>query len=88
MDRHEERLKEFQEKSDDDLLMTIEISPNTPNADLANAILQNRLKKSIVELRETSRRQTNWLIGLTIIIAVLTFLMLAGLGVQVWLALK
>jgi len=53
MDSHEKRLKEFKTKADKDLLMTIEISPNTPNADLANAVLQYKLKREIAKLRKT-----------------------------------
>jgi len=77
MDSHKKRLKDFLEKSDEDLLMIIEISPHTPDGDLANAVLQYKLKKSIVKLRKTiekfnrkSTRYTKILIRLTIIMTI------------------
>ncbi len=95
MNSHEKKLEKFLEKPDKDLLMTIEISPHAPNADLANAILQYNLKKDIVKLRKTieksnktTKKYNKKLVTLTWIIAGLTFLMLVGLGVQIWLNLK
>ena len=62
---------------------------------IIRAILDKRLKKSIHNLTEViqnsnkkTTKQTNWLIGLTIVIAILTFLMLIGVGVQIFKNLK
>lgn len=42
----------------------------------------------MINLAEKNSQQTKWLITLTIVIAVLTLLMLVGLGIQIWLVLK
>lgn len=47
----------------------------------------DRLHTTIKEFNEQSQRQTRTIIALTWTIAVLTFAMLVGLGVQIYLAM-
>lgn len=42
----------------------------------------------MINLAKKNSQQTKWLIILTIVIAILTLLMLVGLGIQIWLVLK
>jgi hypothetical protein len=46
----------------------------------------NALHKTIMEHQEISSRQTAQMITLSWVITTLTFVMLIGLGVQIWLA--
>jgi len=58
-------------------------------------LLDKRLKIAIQDLtenvkrgNETTAKYNKWLVRLTIAIVALTFFMLVGLGIQIWLALK
>lgn len=42
------------------------------------------LRSSIDSYQQRTNKQTRWLIGLTVAIAILTLLMLIGLGIQIW----
>jgi len=85
-----ERLKEYDAKSDVELIEDLYlVAPSTANNPYINAILNKRLKKSIQFLTkiiqknsEVTEKYNKKLINLTWIIAVLTFLMLCGLVVQ------
>ena len=48
----------------------------------------NELHKTIVKFNEVSENQTNQMLKLTRVIALLTFVMLLGLGVQIYLAVN
>ena len=45
------------------------------------------LTETVVKLSEASERQTRTMVKLTWAIAAMTFVMLAGVGVQIWVAL-
>ena len=88
------RAKEYNEKSDTELIDLIANEPSAVVQETAKAILDKRLKKVIQFLTEviqennqTTGRYNKWIIGLTISIAILTFLMLIGLIIQIWLLL-
>jgi len=92
----EERPKTYNDMSDVDLIEFLDTGTlTTAQRDVVRAILDKRTKRSIQDLKETIEKSNNtaikynkWLIGLTIAIAVLTLLMLIGLGIQIWLNLK
>lgn len=63
--------------------------------EIIRAILDKRLKTSIHDLKkvtqksnEKTEKYNKLLFKLTIVIAILSFLMLIGLGIQIWLLLK
>jgi hypothetical protein len=47
----------------------------------------DRLRQTIQEFTDASSRQTRRLVQPTWVIAILTFVMTVGIGVQIWLAL-
>ncbi len=47
----------------------------------------DQLRTTIVELNETTARQTRQMIRLTWALVVMTAVLIAGLGYQIWLAL-
>ena len=65
---YEKRIKELTEKSGLDLLAIIGRAPNTPEAELAHAILQQKLSENIVRLDKTSERYSKILLVLTIVL--------------------
>jgi hypothetical protein len=57
-----------------------------PIGDWPGANATNQLHKMIEEFNEPTKRQTNQMVVLTWIIAILTFLLFVGLIIQIWLA--
>ncbi len=92
----EERPKQLNNMSDVDLIERLDkgtISPAEIN--VIKAILDKRNKKSIQYLTEVIQKSSEKtekynkaLVTLTRVIAFLTFLMLIGLGIQIWLSLS
>ena len=89
------RAKEYNEKSDTELIDLIATEPSAVIQETAKALLDKRLKKTIQFLieviqdnNEATAKYNKWIVKLTIVIAILTFLMLIGLGFQIFLVLN
>ncbi len=58
-----------------------------PLDEWSGAKATNELHQTIKEFNKVTTRQTNHILRLTIVIAFLTFVMLIGLGIQIYLAI-
>ena len=75
MNSHGKKLKDFLNKSDEDLLMIIEKEFDSPDSHLARAVLQNNLNKSIVELKKTMEDSNKTNTHISIVLAFLTMIL-------------
>ncbi|KPJ56107.1 hypothetical protein AMJ49_05715 [Parcubacteria bacterium DG_74_2] len=88
------RAKEYNKKSDTELIDLIATEPSAIVQETAKAILDKRLKRVIQFLTEviennnkTTVEYNKRITALTIAIAILTFMMLIGLIIQIWIVL-
>ncbi len=90
MDSHEQRLEEYIQKPEKDLLRVIEYEQVSPNVDFAKSVLQVKLQQSISALNKTveastkeTEKQNSVMINLTM---VLFFVAVLQIIVPIWMS--